>query len=188
MLGIANTNPERDREMSYVVLEAQNLWTNFTRSYLISCIYKPRRCAGGRVTHGNAIIQTPGDVTYAANKIAKGPQAPAPTTRRDEPSWHETALFGKTCQELQCSHLASVQAALSLQTRVFYDLPPFRNFYAHRNDESAQRAVQLARTQYLIVGPRHPSDALALPAKNRTQALILDWLDDMRAMVDLLCD
>jgi hypothetical protein len=188
VLGIANSNPERDREMAYVVLEAQNAWANFSRSYLISCIYKPRRCTGGRVTHANATIQTPGDVLYAANKLAKGPHAPAPATRRDEPAWYDTALFGRTSQELQCSHLAEVQAALSLQTRVFYDLPSFRNFYAHRNGESAQKAVQLARTQYLITGPRHPSDVLALPAKNRTQALILDWLDDMRAMVDLLCD
>lgn len=141
VLGVANSNSARDRDMAHVVLEAQNLWANFTRSYLISCIYNPRRCAGGRVTHANGTIQTPGDVLYAANKLAKGPHAPAPATRRDEPAWYDTALFGKTCQELQCSHLAEVQAALSLQTRVFYDLPSFRNFYAHRNGDSAQKAV-----------------------------------------------
>lgn len=188
VLGVANRNPLRDRELAYVVLEAHNLWANFTRSYLLSCIFQPKRCTGGRVTHANAAIQTPGDVLLAANKAARGPFAPAPTTRREEPSWHDVALFHKTCQDLQCSHLAHVQAALSLQTRVFHDLPPFRNFYAHRNRDSAQRAIQLAKNTYLISGPTHPSDVLCEPAKNRTQALILDWLDDMRTIVELLCE
>ena len=188
VVGVANRNPLRDRELAYVVLETQNLWTNFSRSYLISCVFTPKRCAGGRVTYTNAAIQTPGDVLFAANKLARGPLAAAPITRRDEPSWHDIALFHNTCQHLQCSHLAHVQAALSLQTRVFHDLPSFRNFYAHRNGESAQKAVQLAKRIYLIVGPTHPSDVLAEPARNRTQALILDWLDDMSTIVDLLCE
>ena len=188
VVGIALRNPLRDRELAYVVLETQNLWTNFSRSYLLSCVYRPKRCTGGRVTHANAAIQTPGDVLFAANKLARGPLAAAPVSRRDEPSWHNIALFRNTCQHLQCSHLAHVQAALSLQTRVFYDLPSFRNFYAHRNGESAQKAIQLAKRIYLIAGPTHPSDVLAEPARNRTQALILDWLDDISAIVDLLCD
>jgi hypothetical protein len=187
VLGVAAANPARDRQVSYVVLEAQNLWTNFTRSYLISCLFRPKRRNGGRVTYNNAAIQTPGDLLFSANRLAKGPTAPAPLSRREEPAWHDPALFHNTCQTLQCSHLAHVQASLSLQTRVFYDLPPFRNFYAHRNEQSARKAVQLAKAQYLISGPRHPSDVLALPAKGRTQALILDWLDDMATVVDLLC-
>jgi hypothetical protein len=186
--GVAAENPRRDRELAHVVLEAQNLWANFSRAYLLSCIYKPRRCTGSRVTYSNAAIQTPGDVLYAANKLARGPNAPAPLTRRDEPPWHDISLLHRTCQHLQCSHLGQVQAALSLQTRVFHDLPTFRNFYAHRNLESAQNAVQLARRNYLIIGPTHPSDVLAEPARNRPQALILDWLDDMRAIVELVCD
>jgi hypothetical protein len=84
--------------------------------------------------------------------------------------------------------LAQVQAALSLQTRVFFDLPSFRNFYAHRNRESAESAILLAKRNYLIAGPNHPSDVLAEPARNRPQALILDWIDDMSAIVELLCD
>lgn len=188
VIGVASRNPQRDREFAYAIVEAQNLWTNFTRSYLLSCIFRPKRRNGGRVTYANAAIQTPGDVLFEANKLARGPLAPAPIARRDEPPWHDVALFYRTCQHLQCSHLAHVQTALSLQTRVFQDLPSFRNFYAHRNGESAEKAVQLAKRIYLIAGPTHPSDVLAQPARNRTQALVLDWLDDISAIVDLLCE
>lgn len=178
----------RDREFSYVVMETHNLWCNFVRSYLLSCLDKPRRSAGGRVSCANLAIQTPGDVIWAANKIARGPHASSPATRRDEPKWQDIALFHRTCQEMQCSHLAHVQSALSLPARVFQDLPTFRNFYAHRNEETAEKALRIARQNYLIVGPRHPSSALAIAGKNRPQALLLDWIDELDTVCVLLCD
>lgn len=78
--------------------------------------------------------------------------------------------------------------ALSVSTRVFDDLPKFRNFYAHRNEESAKKAVDLARHYYVIGGAKSPTEALATPALKRTQPLILDWLDDMGVVMQLLCE
>lgn len=124
---------------------------------------------------------------HMAAKVARGPLAPAPTSRRDEPAWHDVTIFIKTCEAIRCSHLGEVQSAMSLHTRVFYDLPLFRNFYAHRNEESAIRALGLARRQYLITRARHPSEAILSPAPKRPQALLLDWLDEMEAVIDLLC-
>lgn len=179
---------ERDKHLAYVVIEVQNLWANFIRSYLLSCLFSPRRIHGRRVALGNGTIRLPGDLLHAAAKVQKGPNAAAPTARREEPPWHDVSLFLKTCQVIQCSHLTEVQAALSVPTRVFYDIPAFRNFYAHRNEESAQKALELARRQYLITTARHPTDALATPALRRPQALILDWLDDLGVVMELLCD
>jgi hypothetical protein len=89
---------------------------------------------------------------------------------------------------MQCSHYAEVEAALGISTRVFEDLPTFRNFYAHRNEDSARKAVELARRYYLITGFRHPTQVLAQPAYRRPQALILDWLDDLAVIFDFLCE
>lgn len=178
----------RDQQLSYVVLEAHNLWANFIRSYLLSCLFLPRRMHGGQVTLGNNAIVSPGDLVHCAAKLQKGPMAPAPTTRRDEPKWHDVSMFLKTCQAIQCSHLMNIQAALSVQTRVFYDLPTFRNFYAHRNEESAEKALALARKQYLITTAVHPTDALTTPAIRRPQSLVLDWLDDMYVVMGSLCE
>lgn len=179
---------ERDKDFAYVVIEAQNLWANFLRSYLLSCLFSPRRIRGDRVALGNAMIRLPGDLLHAAAKAQKGPTAAAPTARREEPAWHDVNVFLRTCQDIQCSHLIDVQTALSVSTRAFYDIPVFRNFYAHRNEESAQKALALARKQYLITTVRHPTDALATPALKRPQALILDWLDDLDVVMELLCD
>jgi hypothetical protein len=177
----------RDREFAYVVLEIHNLWSNFARTYVLSCIGRPRRAGGGKVSCGNMSICTPADVIWAAAKIARGPLAPPPSERRDEPKWHEVSLLHKTCKEMQCSHLADVQAALSLPARVFHDLPTFRNFYAHRNEETAAKALSLARQNYLIVGHSHPSTALAAVPGTRPQCLLLDWIDELETVCSLLC-
>lgn len=186
--GLANPGPKQDRQFAYVVIEALNLWANFSRSYVLSCLFRPKRITKGRVRIGNAAITTPAALFLLAAQIRRGPAAAAPTSRRDEPSWHERDLLIKTCLGMACSHAADVQGALSGNTTVFEDLPAFRNFYAHRNDESAQKAVALVKRQYLIVGVRHPTGALSTPAYKRTQPLLLDWLDDMQIVMEFLCD
>ncbi len=179
---------DRDRGIGFAVLEAQNLWANFVRSYLLSLLSYPKRPDGSRVVLGNKAINTPADLLYAAAKVAKGPAAAAPTSRRDEPAWHDINILLRTCVEIQPSHEPDIRRALSTQARVFYDLPTFRNFYAHRNQESARKALDLARYQYLISGAKHPTDALCTPARKRPQALVLDWLDEIEVVVELLCE
>ena len=186
--GLKQGGSYQDRQLAFVVVETLNLWANFSRSYLLSCLFRPKRIAKGRVTLGNAAVTTPGALFLLAAQIWRGPGAAAPATRRQEPAWHQRDLLIKTCLAMGCSHVADVQNALSGNTRVFDDLPAFRNFYAHRNDESAQKAIALAHTQYLITGVGHPTSALSTPAYKRTQPLILDWLDDMQAVMEFLCD
>lgn len=188
LIGLSSQAPPNTNQFSFVTIETQNLWSNFVRSYLLSCVFCPRRSKGGKVTLGNSAIQSPGDVLLAAARSVRGPTAAAPTNRREEPSWHDTSVFLKTASAIQCSHLNQIQGALSLQTRVLQDLPVFRNYYAHRNEETANKAIALASKQYLVRGYHHPTLVLAQPAYKRTQPIILDWLDDLRTIADLLCD
>jgi hypothetical protein len=185
--GLASDRPQRDKLIAYVAIETQNLWSNFCRSYLISCVLRPKRHGKPRVTLGNAAISNPVDAILLANRIHRGAAAPAPTSRREEPPWHDSAIFLKTCMGMGCSHVAEVQAALSVSTAALQHLPVFRNFYAHRNDETARKAVSIGR-QYLIVGYMHPTDVLSQPTQKRPQALILDWIDDIESIISFLCE
>ncbi len=181
--------PDRDKVIGYVVVELQNVWANFVRSYLLSFIKAPKRRLGGRVVLGNKSVNCPGVLLHEVAKAVKGPVAPAPTSRREEPRWHDTSVFTRACRVLKPSNENDIYAALSLPSyRAFSDLPVFRNFYAHRNEESAQKAVKIASRYYLIVGQHHPTDALVRHAYGRPQALLLDWLDEMETVMELLCD
>jgi hypothetical protein len=179
---------DRDRQIGFVVIETQNLWSNFVRSYLLSLLAAPKRTKGGRVSLGNLAVTTPGALMHIAAKAAKGPLAPAPTTRRQEPPWHDINTLLRTCIELKPSNHADIIAAMSIQTRAFADLPTFRNFFAHRNQESAKKAIDMARHQYLITKAKYPTEALSQPAIKRPQALLLDWLDEISAVIELLCE
>lgn len=79
-----------------------------------------------------------------------------------------------------------VLAAFSVPTKVFEHLPMMRNFYAHRNEHTARIAKNLAR--YTIPMRGHPTEILCTRAYGRPQILILDWIDDITAIVELLCE
>jgi hypothetical protein len=112
----------------------------------------------------------------------KGP----PWNRREEPTWHERQTLLKLSSILGASNDSQIQAALSYKTWVFADLPVFRNFFAHRNDETAKRARALA-SHYTVSSQLRPSEILCSVAPGRPQRVLADWLDDLRNVVDLLC-
>ena len=91
-----------------------------------------------------------------------------------------------SCREIGCSNFIDIQAAFSIQSKVFEHLPTFRNFYAHRNDYTALKAKNIAR-YYTISEHNHPSNIIFSYAYGRPQILILDWIDDLKTVVEFLC-
>jgi len=107
-------------------------------------------------------------------------------SRRDEPTWHETRSLLECATALNVSNLADIRGALSIGTRVFLDLPVFRNFFAHRNDASCSSASALAISYGIPSG--HPSLVLLRKPFKRPWPLLVEWLDDMAIVTELLCE
>lgn len=177
-----------DKTVAHAAIEVINVWANFTRAYLLSCPNRPALRTNGVITLSDASVTTPGDVIAVATRTMKGPLASIPVDRRDEPDWKDPALFIKTSQAIGVSNFDRVKAAFGLRVGVFQHLPTFRNFYAHRNEDTAARALGVARRHYLISGAKRPTEALLARAHGRSQALLLDWIDETRVVVELLCD
>jgi hypothetical protein len=178
--------------IAYCTVELLNLWSIFTRSYFLSCVLRPKRAKGGRVvcTAPVATFTDAITVSIARHKnylMRSPPTAGAQWSRRDEPTWHDPAVLRTGCADLGCSHSADVQAALALPTRVFLDLPVFRNYFGHRNSQT-QDATRNAARRYTISGSLHPTEILASHPAGRPYPLLVDWIDDMTAIADLLCD
>jgi hypothetical protein len=178
--------------VSYVAIELLNVWGSFCRSYFLSCTLRPRRVNGGRVTLANPVRSFDDAITLSITRhkpqLLRRPRAlGASWHRRDEPAWHDPVVLRTGCADLGCSHAADVQAALSLPTRAFIDLPVFRNFFGHRNGQTAEAARQAARF-YAIRPSLHPTLILCQPPARRPYPLLVDWIDDISAIVALLCD
>ena len=181
------SRPESEKTISFVTIECLNLWANFSRAYFLSCALSPIRENGLQITLSNPNVQTFDDAIYAALRKCK-PWILSMRNwgRRDEPAWHDPKVLIKSCTGIGCSNLIEIQAAFSISTKVFEHLSTFRNFYAHRNYYTAQKAKNIAR-YYTILVHNHPSNILFSYAYGRPQILILDWIDDMKIVLELLC-
>jgi hypothetical protein len=183
------TTQEREAILSFIVIETLSTWSNFSRCYYLSCTVRPRTVTGKRIT----VLPTIPDFNSAiglAVTLARPHITPPPSGvwhRRDEPSWHDHNLFMRCCRNVSCSNMADIQAAFSLGSRVFVDLPVFRNFFAHRNNQTCKAAADLG-PQYGIPATLRPSQILLSRPLNRPQPLILDQFDDLITTVELLCD
>jgi hypothetical protein len=181
--------PAANRLMSHITVDAVNTWAQFTRYYVLSLALRPVRAAGGRVRLGRPGIAGPHDVLSEAMRLLRPrtpPTAAGTWRRRDEPTWHETRALLTCAAALRVSNLQSIQAALSTGTRVFQDLPVFRNFFAHRNDSSYLTASRLASHYGIPTG--HPSLILLARPLGRPWPLIIDWLDDLSLVTERLCE
>lgn len=182
--------PSRSAKHAIAVttIDLLNSWAGFAKFYALSCIMNPRRVGGGRVGVSVGGLDFNGVIGVAVRHYKRGatPLADGSWHRRDEPAWHDTAVLTNLCATLGCTHLSDIQAAVSLGSRVFEDLPVFRNFFAHRNRGTAT-AARLIAPHYSIPSHRHPLSILATPPAGRPNALLVDWIDDVHVTIDLLC-
>jgi hypothetical protein len=107
--------------------------------------------------------------------------------RRDEPPWHDPKLILVLARDFGFSNYSVIANTFSLGLPVFAHLPVFRNFFAHRGRGTSEAARNIA-FHYSISGALRPSEILLSNAIWRPQPLILDWIDDISAVIDLLCE
>jgi len=107
-------------------------------------------------------------------------------SRKEEPKWYVDHSFRRVCQAAGFSNLADIENSFSAGYGVFIYLPVFRNYYAHRNEETL-RKVQSIAPHYGIPATRRPSLILLTPPIHRPQPLILEWLDELTFTADYLC-
>lgn len=175
---------EDDRIVSFVTIEALNLWMGFCRSYFLSTALRARDGSGQRITVGVAPPTSQQNaLTVAIHKeYPKRRSQMGPWSHRDEPPWQDVRVFGRVLGELKPSNLGVAHAALGHSTRAPQHLPVLRNFYAHRSEGSANRARTICRS-YALSPSLRPSELLCTRLPGRPQTLLADWIDDLRVII-----
>jgi hypothetical protein len=106
----------------------------------------------------------------------------------DEPSWARSSNLLNALDEVGAANYPLVSAALSLPgaNQVLDHLADFRNFYAHRGEDTRSRATQHALAYALNPGLPPTSILQSHGLRNgatRPQPVLMDWVDDVRLMI-----
>jgi hypothetical protein len=179
--------PRADRVTAHVAIEALNLWSEFARSFYLSCVTNARTRSGNRVKLNTAPFPTHEQaITFAINHLspAKKKKTP-PWSRLDEPRWRLPGVLVDLDVALGFSNTANISAGLSYPSKALSILPIFRNFFAHRNESTVGEVLVVAlavggtssmRPEQMLQGtPFGPKSVLG------------EWLADLEAMTTLMC-
>ncbi len=178
---------DADKLLGYVVIEGLNTWANFQRAYFLSCVIRAWKEDGLQITLSNPTVRTFSDGLGVCMQTCKPwVWARGSWQRRDEPPWHDPQTLIRAASAIGCSHYLQIVNAFSIGTGVFAHLPTFRNFYAHRNDDTARKARAIA-LQYSIPCSLQPTQILWSPGYGSHRPLILDWFDDLNIVLGMLC-
>ena len=194
----AMNDPETGRCCSYIVIEAMNCWVLFSRSLIVSSALGATTRSTGRVASLYGRRSTV-DYVIVQAALAENPRLgvsglPARIDRRLEPVWHEPAVIIRLATALQLSNGSTITQALSVGATFMRDLPPVRNYFAHKNQDTAERVRRIGR-QYGVSAyaggsgrMKKPGDVIMSSAPGRPQSLLADWLDELDTTADLMVD
>jgi hypothetical protein len=178
---------EADRLVTYIVIQALAEWSELSRAALLSSVSGAHTSSGTQVSAGNPKIRGISDVVRLASTLhapfKRLPTGPIP--RRSEPPWHDVKLLVRVFEEAKLSNLNSVRAAVSIGSSVFSSLPPVRNFYAHRSQESKERATKVL-TALALPAFKSPTRMLLSSPPRSGKVLLRDWLDDLVVATNLI--
>lgn len=163
-------------------------WMSLTaekhRSFLTSPS-KPRT----RDPHGKRLVARPAADVEAATDLTVYALRPKLAGQHrvwqkfELPDWQNKSDLSKTVQAVCPAVWPAVDSALSYQTRVLFDLPTMRNYYAHKAERAARSARGL-RTHYGLTRVISPAELLCTPPRGGAiEVLLNEWLSDLTAIL-----
>lgn len=169
-------------------IETLNTWSNFSRSFYLSCALHSKAVSGNRITSILSSANINDAIGHAMRRYKHWvtPNSSGIWARRDEPTWHDQNILSSVCSHIGCSNITNIRDGLSGGQTFFSDLPTFRNFYAHRNQETELAAMNKA-TRYSISSTLKPSAILREFPIGETSTLLVKWLDELEFTIEYLC-
>lgn len=184
--GVARPQTPTDRRiLSYVTIEAANLWAQYSFCLFLSAAMGARDSSGNRVVANPApnISRAIDLAVFAIHPKLRG--VTRPWTRLEQPDFQNKGVLAKALQYIGATIYPDVDAAVSYPTRVLADLPTVRNFYAHKAELAAKKAAALG-PRYGITRPMSPHELLCTLPPGRGDLLLNEWLADLAAIFSLM--
>lgn len=177
--------PPKRRLISYVTIEAANLWAQYSMSFYYSIALGARDASGHRIAAVLAATKEDA-LTLAVHVLHPSLVGTVgPWKNWQTPDWQNKGHLVKLVKSVGPSMLSDVDKAVSYPTRVLYDLPTMRNYYAHKAERAASAALKL-RQNYGITGVSAPDELLCTNPTASSDILLNEWLSDLAAILGLM--
>ena len=161
------------------IIRLQDSWSRFCRELILSSAgSRPKTSGGVRLPHAPGIYKYSDALTMLQNKYNK----------RDpwEPIWHNPFRCLDAASKLQVPNYPAIHGGLSLSfngQHPIAQLTAVRNYFAHRNQNTAQDVVNVAR-DLLISPPPRASDLVSTIVLPGTTLFSL-WATRLKTMGQL---
>ena len=181
--------PDRGMVISNSVIELDNLIISTLRESTVSSLVRTRTVSGHRVAT-NRSFQREGEISAHILSIVNSVtflrlNRPSWIARKDEPTVRDPKITEKILIGCGASNLPSLQNALALNLSLFRDIPPLRNFYAHRNEDTWRKVKDKARAMGILV-TRHTDELVQAAIIGRPASIFEDWLGDLEIFFEEL--
>jgi hypothetical protein len=177
-------DPRSRRTLAYIVLEAGTLWLEYSKAYYFCSAMHAVDRHGTPISHQQTFADEAAAMSFAVSIARPDVSRTKNFTHSQHPEWRDPGVIRKLLDAMQASNLAAWQLGIGVQSRVTRDLPTMRNFFAHKNRESAGRAHALRR-HYGVTQSLSPWELLAVVPPQSQQPLVREWMDDLTAMIRL---
>jgi hypothetical protein len=172
---------EKRRAASYIAIELHNCWAMFARSSYVSVMCGTRTLTGGRAGPGVNVVCT--SRAQAIQQAIAFVQTRPNSTK--EPHWFDSTVYTRLANNFQFANLASVTNAFGYTTNFFTLAPTFRNYFAHKNEETAGK-VERIRQHRFPTGPSCPGRLMVEVLQVTSPPLAREWIHDVRVIGTLL--
>lgn len=169
-------------------MDTLNSWSEFVRAYYLSCCLKARTAAGASACATPKPLPSPTAALEESIRIIR-PKRYArggPWNRFDEPTWRDPNTLVTLCSALAFTNAGAITVAFSISTNAFAHLPTFRNYFGHRNSDTAAAVGKLAPT-YLSGARDKPASILRKQLPTTPRCVLADFLVDIGNVAEALC-
>ncbi|CAN5916457.1 hypothetical protein BH11PSE8_BH11PSE8_23970 [soil metagenome] len=178
-------------QLAFIAIELDNLIIRAFRAFTISTLREAKTTGGLRISVAKRLDAEDEIAAYVLSVLNvvkfKKLKSPSRIPRTDESAIRDPKQIEKIFLDCNASNLTSLQNALSLNSRVFRDVKFVRHFYAHRGQDTLEKALNNAKSMGVLnIG--HPDDILRFVVNGRPFSVLEEWLIDAQLFFELLME
>jgi hypothetical protein len=174
-----------EAELSYLVINLQSYWSNWSRAFYLSGALGTISVSG--VTVSSALgLTSERDAMTVAIRGTLIPSPPPVWPSHKEPKWFDASALSQAITSARTNTAGPTTVILNSAPLGLAHLRIVRNYCSHRSAPLKQDALALGPT-YLVGRPRKLSDILLFVEPARSVSVIERWILDLGRLARALC-